>query len=84
MQIRSQVSKVWSLPVRRTRTGRRAMFVRTAVVLVVAPLLLNTAIEVAVMNAVGLGLIALVVRRLTARRAGKRQSVWRPCVRCGT
>ena len=58
MQIRSQVSKLWSLPVRRTRTGRRAMFVRTAVVLVVAPLLLNTAIEVAVMNAVGLGLIA--------------------------
>ena len=60
------------------------MFVRTAVVMVVAPLLLNTVIEVAVMNAVGLGLIALVVRRLTARRAGRRQSVWRACVRCGT
>ena len=84
MQIRSQVSKLWSLPVRRTRTGRRAMFVRTAVVLVVAPLLLGAGAGAAAMNAVGLGLIALVVRRLTARRAGRRQSVWRPCVRCGT
>ena len=84
MHVRSRVLRVWSLPVLRGQTGRRRIVVAAVALLVVAPLLLGAGAGAAAMNAVGLGLAAMVVRRLSARkRTQRREGVWKPCLRCG-
>ena len=76
MHVHSRGSKVWN---------RRRMVACTAVaLLVVAPLLLGAGAGAAAMNAVGLGLAALLLRRLSARkRTQRKEGVWKPCLRCG-
>ena len=75
MHVRSRVLRVWN---------RKRIVVFAMALLVVAPLLLGAGAGAAAMNAVGLGLAALMVRRLSARRRTQRkEGVWKPCLRCG-
>ena len=84
MHVHSRGSKVWSLPVLRGQTGRRRTAIVAVALLLVAPLLLGAGAGAAAMNAVGLGLAALMVRRLVARKRPRRkEGVWKPCLRCG-
>ena len=74
MHVHSRVPKVWN---------RRRIIVLAAALLVVAPLLLGAGAGAAAMNAVGLGVAALLLRRLSARKKTQRkEGVWRPCLRC--
>ena len=74
MHVHSQMPKVWN---------RRRTVVAAVALLLVAPLLLGGGAGAAAMNAVGLGLAALMVRRLSARRRTRRkEGVWKPCLRC--
>ena len=75
MHVHSRGSKVWN---------RKRIVVFAMALLLVAPLLLGAGAGAAAMNAVGLGLAAMVVRRLSARRrTQRREGVWKPCLRCG-
>ena len=66
MHVHSRGSKVWN---------RKRIVVFAMALLVVAPLLLGAGAGAAAMNAVGLGLAAMVVRRLSARKRTQRKQL---------
>ena len=66
MHVHSRMPKVWN---------RRRMVVAAVALLLVAPLLLGAGAGAAAMNAVGLGVAAMLLRRLSARKRTQRKQL---------